>query len=776
MALFRRLLFDRHRVLVKWLISYISILLVPVLISFFMYMESESILEIEINRANNVLLKQVQEITDGHLQEIERLSQSISWNPRVQELMYVESPLQDINYFSIYKIMQEFKLYSISNGFIDDFYVYYKSCDLAISTKYSLSGEEFYKTVHKTENMTYEQWVDMINDRHTKDFMSIERITEDGKVHKSIAYIRSLPIENPSQDSATLVILVDEAKYLQAIKNIQLVNKGNVLLLDSTNNVLTSTMPLSKRIALKYEDLQKDTDIIYEKVKNENMAISYKKSNVTDWKFVSLIPSGIFWEKAVYIKRLTIMSFVLSILLGGIMTYFNLRKNYNPINKLIQSIVKKAGLKFNKGYNEYDFIHDALSTTLSEKKKMDGRLKQQNIMLRSNFLVRMMKGEYWNEVPLNEALSSFDIVFDSEYFAVMLFYIDDFEELFADEKEIAFEEKLKLVQFIMTNIIEELVGRKNQGYMMEIDNMMACLVNLQGVGNDSRDDLLQIANEAMQIINDKFHISFKVSISNIHKTVSHISMAYQEALNIMEYKIIMGSDEVLCCDDIKESPQNYYYPLQLEQQLINCIKAGDFEKAQEIFEGIFRKNFVDASPSIQLAKCLMFDLGSTMVKTLDEISNVKEGNFIEELNYVDQLLSCKTVKDMKTKMIMILHSVCKYIEDKKKNDNNELSSKIISYINDNYQNVNLNINMVGEVFELTPAYLSKIFKDQTGEPLLDFINNIRLKKAKQLLKEQKLNINEAAELSGYNDVNTFIRIFKKYEGITPGRYKENEVQ
>ena len=84
----------------------------------------------------------------------------------------------------------------------------------------------------------------------------------------------------------------------------------------------------------------------------------------------------------------------------------------------------------------------------------------------------------------------------------------------------------------------------------------------------------------------------------------------------------------------------------------------------------------------------------------------------------------------------------------------------------------MNVNAIGEHFELKGSYLSKLFKTHTGDGLLDCIHKFRVEKAKQLFKISNETIVETSKLAGYNDVATFIRVFKKYEGITPGKYKE----
>lgn len=74
---------------------------------------------------------------------------------------------------------------------------------------------------------------------------------------------------------------------------------------------------------------------------------------------------------------------------------------------------------------------------------------------------------------------------------------------------------------------------------------------------------------------------------------------------------------------------------------------------------------------------------------------------------------------------------------------------------------------------MTPAYLSTLFKKQTGESLLKFISQVRVEAAKSLLEEGK-SVSEVAEMVGFRDVSTFIRVFKKQTGLTPGQFSQNK--
>ena len=72
------------------------------------------------------------------------------------------------------------------------------------------------------------------------------------------------------------------------------------------------------------------------------------------------------------------------------------------------------------------------------------------------------------------------------------------------------------------------------------------------------------------------------------------------------------------------------------------------------------------------------------------------------------------------------------------------------------------------------TYLSRYFKEHTGIGLLGYINGVRIDYAKQLMREQNITVAEAAKAAGFENQNTFIRLFKKFEGKTPGVFLEKE--
>lgn len=97
--------------------------------------------------------------------------------------------------------------------------------------------------------------------------------------------------------------------------------------------------------------------------------------------------------------------------------------------------------------------------------------------------------------------------------------------------------------------------------------------------------------------------------------------------------------------------------------------------------------------------------------------------------------------------------------------------EILNYIQANYQTVDL--DAIAEEFHLSKPYISKYIKEKSGKTFGEHVTNIRLKRAKTLLKNGNMTAENIAESIGYPNVEHFIRLFKKKFGMTPMQYRND---
>ena len=96
--------------------------------------------------------------------------------------------------------------------------------------------------------------------------------------------------------------------------------------------------------------------------------------------------------------------------------------------------------------------------------------------------------------------------------------------------------------------------------------------------------------------------------------------------------------------------------------------------------------------------------------------------------------------------------------------------RVVTVINENISNTELNVNMLASQVGLSRSQLHRRMKDMTGIAPVDFIKNIRLKQAANLLREKKMDVSLVAYSVGFTNQSYFSTMFKKLYGISPTEY------
>ena len=103
---------------------------------------------------------------------------------------------------------------------------------------------------------------------------------------------------------------------------------------------------------------------------------------------------------------------------------------------------------------------------------------------------------------------------------------------------------------------------------------------------------------------------------------------------------------------------------------------------------------------------------------------------------------------------------------------NTTALAVVEYIKCNCTDYNLSLDLLAEEFQITPQYLCKIIKQQTGVSYKEYLTDLRMEEAKRLLKDKNISVIDACQQAGYNNVSYFIKVFQKYTGMTPAKYRD----
>lgn len=99
---------------------------------------------------------------------------------------------------------------------------------------------------------------------------------------------------------------------------------------------------------------------------------------------------------------------------------------------------------------------------------------------------------------------------------------------------------------------------------------------------------------------------------------------------------------------------------------------------------------------------------------------------------------------------------------------------VLEYIENNYH-LDIKLDTLSRLVFLSGQYLSRLFKQETGYTITQYITVRRIEKAKKCLIYSRENVMEVSEKCGFTDPNYFARVFKKYEGVTPSQYQQQSL-
>lgn len=283
-----------------------------------------------------------------------------------------------------------------------------------------------------------------------------------------------------------------------------------------------------------------------------------------------------------------------------------------------------------------------------------------------------------------------------------------------------------------------------------------------------RTEVINRARELVHTLSGRFSVNFRVGISKVCP-LEKMRAAYDEAVNAL----LITTGSVAHVEDLPIGC-NYEedYPIHLEKQLFEEIEKGNPDRAAMTAGSFFEwmlENHADDIMDIRL-KCLEFVLFA------EQIAYEKGGmvyRFANRKDYLTTIMSLENYERIRHWFLEKISVCCQNILGKRKESSNNTVYLAKEYIKANYNKM-LNLDEVSYYVNISPYYFSKIFKEETGENFIEYLTNVRIEKAKELLNRSEYSMKEIGIMVGYADPNYFSRTFKKKVGVTPTEYREGK--
>lgn len=360
----------------------------------------------------------------------------------------------------------------------------------------------------------------------------------------------------------------------------------------------------------------------------------------------------------------------------------------------------------------------------------------------------------------------------STYYAMLFVRISNLSHY-----ESPFEEgESSLVRVAVRNVITEMCADETSSIVyFNSKNVNRCYVLLYG---EKEADLVGktgvLAYDIYNNIKTYIKINITIGISSVVMGIAGIKQVFDQAGKALEYRFINGCGKVYNYNPRDFQVENTIVMLsQNLEALQRCFQYPDKNKilqsARSILQDIFSCENIKHNPGTYIN--LHFTEIIIKIVGLAKILGVNNINFIENSVFTGEIISpfdsCEEITDF------LCNVINKVIELSQPVDDGLLNIESVKdYIDTNYAG-SIYLVDVADRFSVTPKHISKVFKRKYGVNFVDYINGLRMEKAKELLKSTALGIDGISETLGFNDRSYFFKLFRKYTGTTPLEFRLN---
>lgn len=493
-------------------------------------------------------------------------------------------------------------------------------------------------------------------------------------------------------------------------------------------------------------------------IDGERSLVSYYKSQTNGWIYMGVFSLESLIDSVNRTRMNIIRYSVLITILSIASAYLISKKLSSPVKKLIQDIKLNRGINILEAGDEMTVLRRAFESLSNE-------LEKSKVNVMQNYLSNFLKGKIIYQ-EYNNILENLN--FQHPYFLCAVMIIDDYDE-FSSRIEVNRQYYLKV---LILNIAEQVIGSyyRCKGVNME-NGELALIINVDYKYIRELSDRLHELFRAVQKETAKI-LDYTVStgIGRCYGDMNEIPTSYMEAAQALKMKLIYGRGSIIEWNDNFEK-HKYYYPVNIEKCILNQIETGNAAAIEEsvtrLMDDLRNKSGLSSDNVKQIFNQLV---GATVIKYLTDSGIDMSHVFGSSFNIYNELSRKETLEDIKVWLIDTYRTMIEYLL-RLKSDSDGYITKIMDYIHKNYRR-DIGIQDIADYIGISYSHVRKIFKEKTGKNIIDFINGLRIKESKELLVNTDISIKDLALSVGYNSNQTFNRIFKKAEGITPGEYRD----
>ncbi|MEK3773347.1 helix-turn-helix domain-containing protein [Paenibacillus sp. FSL K6-4396] len=591
---------------------------------------------------------------------------------------------------------------------------------------------------------------------------------EQGKMSPLISYVHSYPFQSSGQDSKAMIAIdIKESAISQIIKNMLPADYANTLIIDQDGTVISAADKTLIGSSTE-ENLTQSLLTFHTSDESFTPVFNYDSHVVTQdqfkgnaWRIYTTTPNESFYYKLDSLKEISVLHGLLAVAVGIAMSSIFTRANYSPLKRIMNNIKSRMDSPTSLKQDEYRFIDTTFNSLSNKVDSLEETLQANHRMIKHSIMLNMLNNRFTPE-ELTEQLQSIHISMAYSRFRCIV--IDPVNEKWKDLQPRQLQHTLYTM--IQQLEIAEMVGTQLLAEELQ-DHKIAVIICTNQPEEPLSDHIVDFIHAEAS---SRFGLEFVLSLGGWVEHFTKIHTSYHQANTLIRYSYFFPEQSAIQDLDLLnreasslEIPESYL--VNFEKKLQTRDVQGTVQAIQELVATIKEGPY-----SAEYSRIILLKTVSIYAECINQVR--LQPTEASSLNMYKQFSLFYNINRYSEWMIHLVTEFVMQMEKRSEVRSVDTISAVKAYIHEHLSG-DLTLDHVSEQVFISPKYLSKLFKEETGIVYSEYVTNQRMERARELMTQREITVEQVASTVGYRTPAYFIKKFKEIHGCTPKNFMRN---
>ncbi len=765
-------------ILRKYFFTYFIVLFIPLLICCSYYVRMISVISDDDIREKRSELLHGAELVEDFTGDLASFADMLAGLPAVNIFRFQDAVFQFPNTHEVNDLQEKLINPTRINSSVFDYYLFFDKSRTVINDRIAYDEKDFYHLyLRRTKDADYDDWDYYLSTQMMKGIKSAELYSYKGSQEvELLAYSCPLPNNGYGASSGAVRIFfekkaiesllpVTEKAGLQYILN----STGSVILIKSGETLsgnaeeMVSAAEESLKAASAADQYGNADDVLKYAVKLDGKKyVMLRYDSPSGLSYCSLLPQMQFNARGIANMIILTVFILLAAAVGLTLCWQMSVRTAVPLTDLLNEASRLTERK-----EEHNSVFSKLSDVFGYIGNVNSNLidmmEEQKPYIRTSFTNRLLFGNPLSRSELDWLEHRMGFGCDDKAFAVLIFMIstpEGEEESYVDLLNTC---TLSLVEVFDKEFPDSLYAVTGEAQV----SVILC------ASKRDQDSIVPMAEKKVTKIREILpaNIAERLFVyggtiveqpEDIYESYHNAVFTFMNANDKVENQIIWFGNHT------GKTLAAFPY-FELSVRLTRLVTSGDEQALHDALGEIMKEYIFENNLPPWLQQILLNELQAILFRILAGLELEEEETqkyFCElEKNHMSPLL------EQITNTLRLYRTLCARVNEMKSREAGKMMPAILAFLDANYGDSELSLTMVADKFQLSVPYLSSLFKTSVGVNFSNYVEGLRIEKAKSLLKNTSMTVAEIATATGYCSANSFCRAFKRVTGDNTSEYR-----